>query len=280
MRKNYKELHRAILDKIEKGVKCPNNTPEPLYIFKELKSDVATDLYVNLKIQDALSVGIQPIIVPIGDMIDDSLIHRLHVKAYIIQRPMCQNKVNLLTSTLTVAGAKDVDYLSSVDLLHICGGYNKPNHIPATPRGILTIMKHELGDNLNGLRIAVIGRGETVGRYLHPILSKAGCTVTQYHSKSEYRINEFHNYDVIISCVGKPNILTETNIGNNKLIIDVGVSRDENGKVVGDMPEELKRNIDTICTANVGAVGLMTRAMLLLNYYEHMEELGCIVKTK
>ena len=139
--------------------------------------------------------------------------------------------------------------------------------LPCTPEGIMYILKKELGD-LTGLNVLVIGRGKLVGEPIAKMLLDADCTVTVAHSKTKHLDYMIPNYEVIISAAGKPN-LVNLKMCNAKVVIDVGVNRDENGKLCGDcynFTPDFCGN--TKVTPVPGGIGLMTRAMLM----KHMSE--------
>lgn len=133
---------------------------------------------------------------------------------------------------------------------------------PCTPEGIMYILKKELGD-LTGKKALVVGRGKLVGEPIAKMLLAANCTVTIAHSKTKDLNNELQNADIIVTAVGKPNTIDLELCWNAEIVIDAGISRDENGKLVGDCCN-FNNNIDGLKVTSVpGGVGLMTRAMLM-----------------
>lgn len=249
----------------------------PLYIFKDGTIDnVGTEKYVALKDTTFKSVGSSTVLINIKDEIPYHILKRMDIRTFIIQRPFRQEMFMELYKYLTDCHkAVDVDYLDDESYMNILKVSDINDvKLPATPRAIKTIIDKTYG-SIVGKRIAVVGRGETVGKYMLPILSKMGATVTQYHSKSEYRINEFADFDIVISCVGSPNTIHWKHINTKNddlLIIDVGVSRDENGKVIGDVDTETKDGMTGTVTAHINGVGLLTRLHLLKNHLEHIAD--------
>lgn len=135
---------------------------------------------------------------------------------------------------------------------------------PCTPEGIMYLLRKELGD-LTGMDALVIGRGKLVGEPIAKMLLDANCTVTVAHSKTKDLYQKLHTPDIIISAVGKPNTINLDCCWNADVVIDVGVNRDANGKLVGDCynfeyDEEI---IYPKVTPVPGGIGLMTRAMLM-----------------
>ena len=133
---------------------------------------------------------------------------------------------------------------------------------PCTPEGIMYILEKELGD-LTGKRALVIGRGKLVGEPIAKMLLDANCTVTVAHSKTADLHWELQNAEIVISAVGKSNTVDLGYCWNAEVVIDVGVSRDENGKLCGDCYNFMDTGDGTNVTPVPGGIGLMTRAMLM-----------------
>ena len=132
---------------------------------------------------------------------------------------------------------------------------------PCTPEGIMYILEKELGD-LTGLNALVIGRGKLVGEPVAKMLLDANCTVTVAHSKTKNLNDLIWRNDIIISAVGKSDFL-DLNMCSAKIVIDVGVNRDEHGKLCGDCYNFIDFNYGMKVTTVPGGIGLMTRAMLM-----------------
>lgn len=142
---------------------------------------------------------------------------------------------------------------------------------PCTPEGIMYVLEKELSD-LTGLNALVIGRGKLVGKPIAQMLLDADCTVTVAHSKTKYLSEHLETADIVISAVGKANTLDLTKCWNAKVVIDVGVNRNEEGKLCGDCWNftESKTIFTTRVTPVPKGIGLMTRAMLM----KHMGEVS------
>lgn len=133
---------------------------------------------------------------------------------------------------------------------------------PCTPEGIMYLLRKEVGD-LTGKRALVIGRGKLVGEPIAKMLLDADCTVTVAHSKTAHLYWELMHADIIISAVGKPNTVDLNWCPDADIVIDVGVNRDENGKLCGDCINFSKDYEYLKVTPVPNGVGLMTRAMLM-----------------
>ena len=139
---------------------------------------------------------------------------------------------------------------------------------PCTPEGIVHLLKKELGD-LTGKTALIIGRGKLVGKPLFDMLLNENCTVTMAHSKTEDIEGMTQSgFDIIVCAVGKPKFLN-LQLCNAKIVVDVGVNRDENGKLCGDcynFDENVNEGMKV--TPVPKGIGLMTRAMLIRHIQE------------
>ena len=154
----------------------------------------------------------------------------------------------------------------------------KPYHRPCTPSGVMRLLK-EYNIPLEGKNALVIGRSNIVGRPMAMMLEHAGCTVTVAHSKTDSGLlpTLFSCADIVVSAVGKKNIVSLNDLDDwdveglkSKIVIDVGMNRDENGKLCGDFSEELKQKA-AYYTPTPGGTGPMTVAMLMQNVIEFYE---------
>lgn len=217
--------------------------------------DPASKSYVKGKIKDCEYCGI-----PYEHIqcVDDTLAWNIHkancnddVSGIIVQLPLPEG-MDEQFYTDQVLITKDVDGFK----------HNSPFK-PCTPEGIMYILEKELGD-LTGKTALVIGRGKLVGEPIAKMLIDANCTVTVAHSKTKnlHGLLGLH-HDIVITAVGKPNLVNLKWCSAN-VVIDVGVNRDEHGKLCGDC-----YNFDPSDDSNIkvtpvpGGIGLMTRAMLM-----------------
>ena len=145
-----------------------------------------------------------------------------------------------------------------------------PNHInnvyPCTPKGILLLLD-EYNIELDGKNIVVVGRSNLVGKPVAQMLLKRNATVTMCHSHTKNLANITKTADIIVSAVGK-NVIGEKMLKSNCVVIDVGIFRDENGKISGDVDFENVSNVAAYISPVPGGVGPMTIASLMLNTVE------------
>lgn len=230
-----------------------------LYILT-MGNNPASQSYVKGKIKDCDYCGIPYSHIQVNNV--DSLERHIHrgntsnaVGGVIVQLPLPEG-VDEELYTECVSHFKDVD-----------GFRAKSKFDPCTPEGIMYILHKELGD-LTGKTALVIGKGKLVGRPLADMLLKEGVTVTIAHSKTASLDDLLGEpWDIIVSAVGKPNLVNLA-FCNADVVIDAGISRDANGKLVGDCFNMVDNGCGTKVTPVPGGVGLMTRAMLM----KHMGE--------
>lgn len=240
---------QEILDEVK-------NIPDKreLYILT-MGDNPTSQSYVKGKIKDCDYCGIPYSHIQVNTT--DSLVRHIQrgnnsnsVGGIIVQLPL-PDGVDEEFYTECVSNFKDVD-----------GFRTKSKFDPCTPEGIMYILHKELGD-LTGKTALVIGKGKLVGKPVAEMLLKEGVTVTIAHSKTEYLDNLVElGHDIIISAVGKPNLVNLA-FCNADIVIDAGISRDANGKLVGDCFNMVDNGCGTKVTPVPGGVGLMTRAMLM-----------------
>ena len=164
---------------------------------------------------------------------------------------------------------KDVDGFCAQNMGALVSGLD--GFVPCTPLGIMELLK-QYNINPQGLNALVIGRSNIVGKPMAALLLNAGATVTIAHSKTKNLADLSKNADLIIAAIGKANFIKPEMVKEGAIIIDVGINRLENGKLVGDCDfENLKDKCDFI-TPVPGGVGPMTIAMLLSNPLKSAKE--------
>jgi len=164
-----------------------------------------------------------------------------------------------------VSPEKDVDGLtpSNVGKLHM----NIRGFVPCTPKGIIYLLDY-YGIEIAGKNIAVIGRSNLVGRPVAQLLVNRNATVTICHSKTKNLPHVTRNADIIVVAIGKAKFLNKAFVNTNSVVIDVGINRTDDGRLVGDADfEELNGIVESITPVPKG-VGPLTIAMLLQNTVE------------
>ena len=175
---------------------------------------------------------------------------------------------------------QDVDGFADYNVARLATG-GKPYNFPCTPNGIMALL-HEYDVEIEGKNALVIGRSNIVGRPMAMMLEQAGCTVTVAHSKTDsYTLLELFGFaDIVVSAVGKKDIVSLYDLYDlegweyglkDKILIDVGMNRDENGKLCGDFSEALKQKA-AYYTPTPGGTGPMTVTMLMQNVIKYYED--------
>lgn len=161
-----------------------------------------------------------------------------------------------------ISPEKDVDAFNEKNVGKIMlGDYNV---LPCTPAGIMELLKYEHID-VDGKNCVVVGRSNIVGKPMAMLLLKANATVTICHSHTKDIKNILKQADLIVMAVGKPKFLKADMVKENAIIIDVGINRDENNKLVGDVDFENVKEKASYITPVPGGVGPMTITTLLKN---------------
>jgi methylenetetrahydrofolate dehydrogenase (NADP+)/methenyltetrahydrofolate cyclohydrolase len=160
------------------------------------------------------------------------------------------------------AASKDVDGLHPESIGALWAGI--PGLVPCTPRGCMRLLA-ETGTKLDGARAVVVGRSNLVGKPIAALLLAANATVTLAHSKTADLTAVCREADVLVAAVGRAKMITGDWIKPGAVVIDVGMNRDENGKLCGDVEFDSASRKASAITPVPGGVGPMTIAMLLEN---------------
>ncbi|EST39313.1 bifunctional 5,10-methylene-tetrahydrofolate dehydrogenase/ 5,10-methylene-tetrahydrofolate cyclohydrolase [Streptomycetaceae bacterium MP113-05] len=187
---------------------------------------------------------------------------------YIVQLPLPRGiDVNRVLALMDPA--KDADGLHPTNLGRLV--LNEPAPLPCTPNGILTLLRR-YGVELDGAEVVVVGRGITVGRSLPLLLTRRSenATVTQCHTGTRDLPAQLRRADVVVAAAGVPHLIKPEDVKPGAAVLDVGVSRDENGRIVGDVHPGVAEVAGWL-SPNPGGVGPMTRALLLQNVVEAAE---------
>jgi methylenetetrahydrofolate dehydrogenase (NADP+)/methenyltetrahydrofolate cyclohydrolase len=168
---------------------------------------------------------------------------------------------------------KDVDGFSSENLGKLV--QNRECIIACTPLGVMKILENEKVD-VSGKHAVILGRSETVGKPMAMLLLNANATVTVCHSKTKNLADICRLADILIVAVGKPKFVTQDMVKKDAVIIDVGINRNADGKLCGDVDFENVKEKASLITPVPGGVGPMTITMLLYNTcLVALKEEGC-----
>jgi methylenetetrahydrofolate dehydrogenase (NADP+)/methenyltetrahydrofolate cyclohydrolase len=161
-----------------------------------------------------------------------------------------------------VSPAKDVDGFHAMNLGALVAG--APGFVPCTPAGVMRLLEHAQVP-VAGRHAVVIGRSNIVGKPLALLLLQKDATVTICHSKTRDLQGQTRQADILIAAVGRAKLVTGEMVKSGACVIDVGVNRGADGKLVGDVDFDAVKNVAGAITPVPGGVGPMTIAMLLEN---------------
>ena len=237
--------------------------------------DPASQVYTRHKVNDSAETGLIATLERYpATMSQDELLARIRtlnadpqVHGLLVQLPL---PAHLDTKRVieTIAPAKDVDgfHVASAGALMV----GQPGFWPCTPYGCMKMLE-SIGYDLRGKHAVVIGRSNIVGKPMALMLLQANATVTICHSGTQDLAALTRQADVVVAAVGKRNMLTADMVKPGAVVIDVGMNRDDAGKLCGDVDFEGVRAVAGWITPVPGGVGPMTRAMLLVNTLEAAE---------
>lgn len=228
----------------------------------------ASNLYIKNKIKYCSDVGIDVKYYNIDgsekDVID--LINKLNnddkITGIILQSPTPNMDYDMLAENIDYR--KDVDGFSKENIFKLY--MNEESIIPCTVKGIIKLLDH-YNIEISGSNICIIGRGNIVGKPLSLALTNRNATVTLCHSKTKNLKEITKKSDIIISAVGKANIITKSMVKDGFVGIDVGINRVD-GKLVGDFDFDNIKDKASYITPVPGGVGPMTIAMIIDNLIE------------
>lgn len=270
---NGREIANEILDDLKKRVeklKSKGITPHLAIILvgkdpqsesyvsqKELKG---TKIGAKISVKRlALSVKTEKLLKTIEQLNNDSNVHGV-----IVQRPL-PPQINSSSIVQTIEPTKDVD-----------GFRNDSKFKPPIALAVIKIL-NEVDKNFLNKKIVVIGKGETGGSPVIKELIKQGAFVEVIDSRTENKENIIKNADIVISAVGKPNIINSKMIKNGAILISVGLHKEADGKLHGDYNEEEIKDKASFYTPTPGGVGPVNVAMLLKNLVKAAEIFGLLL---
>ena len=268
-KKIREELHNEVLNLNDKGI-----FPKLAVIL--VGDDPASKIYVNNKNKACKKVGIEfeehlfPESITQKELDDliDSLNSRDEINGILLQYPIPKH-LDVDEAFRRISHTKDVDGFNPINVGKLALG--QESFISCTPFGIMKMLEH-YNINPEGKHAVVIGRSNIVGKPMAQCLLKANSTVTICHSKTQNLSDITKTADILVAAIGKPRFVTEDMIKENAVIIDVGINRLDDGKIVGDVDfENVSQKVDYI-TPVPGGVGPMTITMLLNNVIKATKE--------
>ena len=190
-----------------------------------------------------------------------------HVHGILMQLPLPDNLSGVQEDLVQmIAPHKDVDGLTTVNAGKLILGH-ADGLVPCTPQGSLMLIK-SVKENLSGLHAVVIGRSNLFGKPMGQLLLGENCTVTQCHSRTKDLAKVCAQADIVVAAVGRPQMVKADWVKDGAIVIDVGINRTEDGKLVGDVDYNSVKDKAGAITPVPGGVGPMTIACLMKNTIE------------
>lgn len=232
-------------------------------------SDPASQVYVRNKHLACRQVGIDSLQIELPESItEDELIEKIQslnnddsINGILVQLPLPRH-INEEKITNSISPLKDVDAFHPSNVGKIMIG----NHdfLPCTPAGIIALLDY-YNIQVEGKRCVVIGRSNIVGKPMAMLLMERHGTVTVCHSRTKNIAEITRDADILVVAIGKANYLTADMVKDGAVVIDVGINRLDNGKLVGDVRFDEVSDVASMITPVPGGVGPMTITMLLYN---------------
>jgi len=264
---NGKEISAAIREEIKAEVHGMSVRPGLAVVL--VGDDPASAVYVRNKSKACAEVGIYSEVYRLPEETGREqllgLIEQLNqsplIHGILVQLPLPKH-LDPEEVIMAIDPAKDVDAFHPVNVGKIMiGNYD---FLPCTPAGVMELL-HRSGIEVSGKECVVIGRSNIVGKPQAMLLLHENATVTVCHSKTRDLPSVCRRADILVSAVGKAKFVTADMVRNGAVVIDVGMNRDENGKLCGDVDFEPVSEKASYITPVPGGVGPMTITMLLKN---------------
>ncbi|CQR25273.1 bifunctional 5,10-methylene-tetrahydrofolate dehydrogenase/ 5,10-methylene-tetrahydrofolate cyclohydrolase [Streptococcus varani] len=234
--------------------------------------DAASQVYVRNKERSALAAGFNSQVIRLPEATSQDQLLKL-IEQYnqdpawhgiLVQLPLPEH-IDEEKVLFAISPDKDVDGFHPTNMGKFWSGH--PVMIPSTPAGIMEMFK-EYKVDLTGKNALVIGRSNIVGKPMAQLLLDAHATVTIAHSRTKNLAALAHRADVLVVAIGRGNFVTKDFVKPGAVVIDVGMNRDENGKLIGDVAFDEVAPVASLITPVPGGVGPMTITMLMEQTYE------------
>ena len=234
--------------------------------------DPASQVYVRNKERSALAAGFKSQVVRLAESTTEedllALIETYNQDAdwhgILVQLPLPAH-IDEEKVLFAISPEKDVDGFHPTNMGKLWSGHAVM--VPSTPAGIMEMFK-EYQVDLAGKKAVVIGRSNIVGKPMAQLLMDAHATVTIAHSRTENLPELARQADILVVAIGRGHFVTKEFVKEGAVVIDVGMNRDENGKLIGDVKFDEVAPVASLITPVPGGVGPMTITMLMEQTYE------------
>ena len=263
------ELKEKVAKLREKGTECT------LAVI-QVGNDPASSVYVNNKHKACAYVGIRSLVYALPEETTQAqlleLIADLNAKedvhGILVQLPLPKH-IKEETVLLSIDPKKDVDGFHPMNVGNLNVG--RKAYVSCTPAGIIELLKRS-NIEIEGKECVVIGRSNIVGKPMATLMLQENATVTICHSRTKNLKEVAKRADILIVAIGKPKFVTAEYVKEGAVVIDVGIHRNEQNKLCGDVDFESVEPLASAITPVPGGVGPMTIAMLMKNCVESVEE--------
>ncbi|WP_068775296.1 bifunctional methylenetetrahydrofolate dehydrogenase/methenyltetrahydrofolate cyclohydrolase FolD [Paenibacillus sp. FJAT-26967] len=267
---NGKEIVSSIRGEIKQEVAeliSSGTTPGLVVII--VGDDQASHVYVNNKEKACAQVGIKSHVHRLpADTSQENLVKLIHeynenpeFHGILVQSPLPKH-INEEQVVDEITPSKDVDCFHPVNVGNLMIG--KEGMLPCTPAGVMEVLKR-IGVSPAGKHAVVVGRSNIVGKPMAMLLLREHATVTICHSRTPNLQDITRQADILVAAVGKANVIEDKHVKPGAVVIDVGMNRNAEGKLCGDVDFDAVKDIAGYITPVPGCVGPMTITMLLKN---------------
>lgn len=238
----------------------------------------ASHTYVRNKQKSSVEVGMKSELIPLPATVTESelleQIQKLNndntIHGILVQLPLPDH----IDEDLVIGAIepkKDVDGFHPINVGKMMIG--QPTFLPCTPYGIIKLLERT-NTEIKGKHAVIVGRSNIVGKPMGQLLLQRDATVTYCHSKTENLASFTRQADILIVAIGRTKFISAEHVKEGTVVIDVGMNRDENGKLCGDVDFDAVKDAASAITPVPGGVGPMTITMLLKNTL-HSAEQAC-----
>lgn len=237
--------------------------------------DPASQIYVRNKEKGCEQVGMHSVAIRLpAETTQEELESRIRalnadasIHGILVQLPLPRH-LDEAAALAVIVPEKDVDGFHVQNAGKLMSGL--PGVVACTPKGAMEMIRRS-GVDLSGKEAVVVGRSNIVGKPMAMLLLQANCTVTMCHSRTADLAAHTRRADVLVAAVGKAKFITADMVKPGAIVIDVGINRNAEGKVVGDVDFDAVKEVASWITPVPGGVGRMTITMLLENTVEAAE---------
>ena len=267
------ELRARIAERVA-ALKAKGVTPGLAVIL--VGEDPASQIYVRNKEKGCEQVGMHSVAIRLpAETTQEELENHIRalnadaaIHGILVQLPLPKH-LDEAAALAVIVPEKDVDGFHVQNAGKLLNGLN--GVVACTPKGAMEMIRRT-GVDLSGKEAVVVGRSNIVGKPMALLLLQANCTVTMCHSRTADLAAHTRRADVLVAAVGKAKFITADMVKPGAIVIDVGINRNAEGKVVGDVDFDAVKEVASWITPVPGGVGRMTITMLLENTVEAAEK--------